>query len=220
MKTKAILCCVAAMSIAIVGCKKDPKPTPEPSAPAELTLTADKTEEYAGGSIIVTSSNAIKSFTAKDNLEIKDYELSVEKTSENTLSVFPGSGSTHVSNGTARIDSRITVTVTDINDQTETIELKGKSWYFDVKVGDPYGTGLAYSDVKVGDKVYVSVTSVDAKNLVPSPVTLSLGAGYKSVDAAADGKNYYIYEIKSASDYEIKAFYKKRVLTIVPQSVH
>lgn len=223
MKAKTLFYCAAVMSIALVGCKKAPvpEPTPEPVAPEELKLTADKTEEYAGGYITVTSSKPIKSFTAKDNLEYKDFELKVEKTSDNTLRVIPGSGSMRVSSSTARINSNIQVTVTDMDDQMETIALTGKSWFLDAKVGDVYGQGLAYTDVKAGDKVFLSVTSADAKNLTPDVVTLSFeGTAYKILEQPGTSKNYYTCEVKSgSSDYEIKAIYKARVVSVTPKSV-
>lgn len=202
---------------ALTGCKKDPQPTPE-----EFTLTADKTEAYAGDFITVTSNYPIKEFSAKDNLEFSDFTLNVETSDDYTLKVYPGSGSMRISSSTAHIDSDIKLTVTTVNDETKTLDLKGKSWFFETKVGDKYGAGLAYSDVKAGDIVYFSLTSTDGKDLVTAEgfsVTFE-GNAYKYLGVDDDIKTYHKCEVLGgASDYDLRAAYKSRIVLVSPKSV-
>lgn len=216
MKAKSLIYCVAAISMALVACKKDPKPVIE-----ELILSADKEEAYAGEFITVTSNNPIVSFEAKDNLELSDYKLNVVQADEHTLKVYPGSGSTHVSNGIAHIDSKITLTVTDENDQTKTVDLNGKSWYFDIRVGDRYGMSLDYSDVKAGDKIYFIVKTADGRSLsYDDGFSVSFeGAAYKFI-GKDESSDYSIIEVKGgAADYEVQATHKSRIVKVAPKSV-
>lgn len=215
MRTKTLFCCIAAMTMALAGCKKA-----EPQTPVEeLTITADKTEEYAGGFITVTSNKPIKSVEATDNLDITDFKLKVEQTDEKTIKVYPGSGSMKLTSGSAHIDSVIKLNVTDEDNQTQSLTLNGKSWYFEAKAGDAYGSTISLTDMKAGDKVYLSVKSAMGTDLSTAPgFSLSFeGNAYKIISS---NNGAYICEIKAgASDYNIRASYKSRVLLTAPKSV-